>query len=108
MRSPMWIKNDLSATAGNASTRSTAALKLTCSRGHAGGANGSVAARRVIFGGLPNSTSIGIATGSPPSAVSRTTSSRFCVSSPITANGQRSRSLKRAKRSTSRASIASM
>ena len=89
----MVIKKRLDATVGWLNTSITAFCKLTPVRSIAGDWRTTDFTSRCILGGLPSSTSMGMSTGdSLP--LSSSTNWRSSVATPITANGQRSRSQK--------------
>ncbi len=92
VRSPMWIRNDLSATAGNRSTRSTASSSSMPVRSSVVRLCGTRVTSRVIFGGLPSSIAIGMSTGRLSKSASLTTRRPSSVSVPMIDSGQRSRS----------------
>ncbi len=92
VRSPMVIRKFLDATAGMRSTRRQASRRSRSVTSKGGRCFAREATLRVMRGGLPSSTSIGMSTASRPKCRSPTTRRPSPVASPSTANGQRSRS----------------
>ena len=91
VRSPIVMRKRLEATVGCASTSITAFCRSTPVRSSGLKVRATVLTSRCIFGGLPRSTFIGILTGASWSS-STNCNWRSSVATPITANGQRSRS----------------
>ena len=81
----------MAATLGSCSTRGTTSSSASSAVAKGVVENARREASMASFGGLPNSTSIGISTGRSPNTRSVTSSSRASVASPTTACGQRSR-----------------
>jgi len=99
VRSPMVTRKRLLATVGWRSTSKAACSSLTPDRSSAPPLRVMRWTSRVILGGLPSSTSIGMSMGSSPVCASTSFRSRASVTTPTTANGQRSRAHIAAKRS---------
>ncbi len=91
-RSPIVMRNVLSATAGARSTRAIASRSSIPAAANGAEDGRRLATSLVMRGGLPSSAGRSMSTGLLPKSGSRT--SRCCdsVASPTTANGQRSRS----------------
>ncbi len=106
MRSPIVIRNLLSATVGCASTRASSSFTGASSFSSAC-ASGRDFTSRCMRGGLPNSTSIGMSMGALPNCRSVSFSACSSVASPSTAKGARSRSQRASKRDRSSGAMAS-
>mmetsp|Transcript_1244 Transcript_1244/g.3532 ORF Transcript_1244/g.3532 Transcript_1244/m.3532 type:complete len:285 (+) Transcript_1244:3291-4145(+) len=92
VRSPMVTRKRLLATVGWRSTSKAACSSLTPVRSRVLPSRATRVTLRWVLGGLPSSTSIGMSIGN--SSPSASLSSRASVATPMTANGQRSRSQK--------------
>ena len=92
VRSPMFTRNDLSATAGTHSTRSSAWPTSIRPVSNVPRTEGSRAASRCIRGRSPSRVDIGMETGEESNRASCTSRCRCRVASPTSAHGQRSRS----------------
>ncbi len=92
VRSPIVIRKRLLATVGWRSTSNATFSSATSFRSSRGAVRSMRCTSRSIFGGLPSSTSIGIAIERSPPGPSSRISSFSAVATPTTANGQRSRS----------------
>ena len=107
VRSPMAIRNVLSATDGARSTRSSASRGSTPASDNGGRAGRTRSTPRVILGGLPSSAGRSMSTGLLPNSGSRTSRCRSPVTSPTTAKGQRSRAQSWRNRSSDSGAMAS-
>ena len=107
LRSPIVMRKDLSATVGRRITRYAASLSSMASISSATLCSASCWTSRVMRGGLPSSACIDISTAWLLNRLSLTISCSSPVAVPTTANGQRSRSHKAAKRSRSFGAMAS-
>ena len=85
LRSPIVIRKDLSAIVASVSSRSSDSPIVACAVDSGTSSFGRVAAMRRMRGVLPNNTSIGMSTGTPPSSESVTVSRPSPVISPTTA-----------------------
>ena len=94
VRSPMVIRKRLDATVGWRSTSNAACSSDAPVRSSGRSLRATRVTSRSIFGGLPNSTSIGMSMAREPPAPSSSTSALASVARPTTASGQRSRSAK--------------
>ena len=92
VRSPMEMRNVLSATAGARSTRAAASAMVMADVSNRRSDGATLVTSRVIRGGLPSSAGRSMSTASLPKSVSCTTRRWSPVTVPTTANGHRSRS----------------
>eukprot|EP00123_Amoebidium_parasiticum_P018470 comp24216_c0_seq1/m.44544 comp24216_c0_seq1/g.44544 ORF comp24216_c0_seq1/g.44544 comp24216_c0_seq1/m.44544 type:complete len:324 (+) comp24216_c0_seq1:2036-3007(+) len=107
-RSPMVMRKDLEATAGNLRTLAKASVGSILPASRVGPRLGrAVLTFLSILGGLPNRTDEGRSMGLLLNSVSSTTMLSVCVAVPTTAKGQRSRSQNLAKTSISFGRMAS-
>ena len=107
MRSPMVMRNVLSATAGSRRTRKMASSTAMPSRTNGLLATGARFTSRVILGGLPSSTDSGMSMGWLEKWESLTLNVPSSVALPRTAKGQRSRRQSASKAANFSAAMAS-